>query len=815
MLIGAAVTTVSIYEKEVINSFTKAANKYLKTKIDGNIVGLTLLDKFPQASITMENVVIHGSLESHKEKLAELEHIYFTISLIDLIQEKYNINSIYLEDGYINLYVNKNGENNYTFLEKENVEESTSELHFDFKNIEFVNTQINYENKRINQNHRVYANTLVGNLSVKNEITDINLTADCNTEYFLINETKYLVNKKLKVSGDLNVNTDEKTVQIPGLSSIISSSSFITKGNISYAKDSYSLKVNAENTDFKTLISLMPNQMVNGFKKYNSNGNASFTANIHKDNKKHKYPSIKIDFGCEKVSLMEPSTNIELKDLTVKGSFSNGKNRNSSSSILKLDDLKGSINGNPFQAVLNYQNFDNPLIESYVKGEFPISFLTQFADSNQLKNVYGSAKVDVKLKALQKDLEQGNHDAVTSSGQVEIKNVSFDNENDFYRFRNLSGSFMFNKDDIAISEFNGNVNSSDFNINGYLKGFFSHFFSKEDKLIVLGDFQANVLNFDDLIKTSHSAESTNVAIDNEYLKDIQFNLNAKVKYFNWGKFKIHNATGNLRHNNLVFTSNKLQGEIGNGGFNLSGTLDSRNTDNVQLKINTHVEGMEVDSIFYYFNDFNEEFITHKNLKGKVFINMIASMNFDKYLDLKPTTLLADIDIKAVNGELNDFEPMQNLSKFLGEDALKNIRFSELSNLIHIENEKIEIPDMRINSSVSNISLRGTHTFDHQIYYKLKVPLKNLKASKKKEAESAYETNSDGLTVHLIISGTTEDFTIKYDTKATTKVIKERVVQEIRDIKNIIKGNDTQEEDEEQIELNEEEYFEFEEDSTEF
>ena len=236
------------------------------------------------------------------------------------------------------------------------------------------------------------------------------------------------MNKKLKVSGDLNVNTDEKTVQIPGLSSIISSSSFITKGNISYAKDSYSLKVNAENTDFKTLISLMPNQMVNGFKKYNSNGNASFIANIHKDNKKHKYPSIKIDFGCEKVSLMEPSTNIELKDLTVKGSFSNGKNRNSSSSILKLDDLKGSINGNPFQAVLNYQNFDNPLIESYVKGEFPISFLTQFADSNQLKNVYGSAKVDVKLKALQKDLEQGNHDAVTSSGQVEIKNVSFDNE---------------------------------------------------------------------------------------------------------------------------------------------------------------------------------------------------------------------------------------------------------------------------------------------------------------------------------------------------------------------------------------------------
>ena len=77
------------YEKQVIQSFTTAANGMLKTKIDGEIEGLTLLDKFPEVSISMKNVKIYGSLENHKEKLAELEQVHFTMSLIDLIRKQY------------------------------------------------------------------------------------------------------------------------------------------------------------------------------------------------------------------------------------------------------------------------------------------------------------------------------------------------------------------------------------------------------------------------------------------------------------------------------------------------------------------------------------------------------------------------------------------------------------------------------------------------------------------------------------------------------------------------------------------------------
>ena len=140
----------------------------------------------------------------------------------------------------------------------------------------------------------------------------------------------------------------------------------------------------------------------------------------------------------------------------------------------------------------------------------------------------------------------------------------------------------------------------------------------------------------------------------------------------------------------------------------------------------------IDSIFYFFNNFNEEFITYKNIKGSLHLVASTKMKFDKYLNLKPESLIADLDIMVKNGELNDFEPMQNMSKFVDSDDLKNIKFAELHDKIHIENEKIEIPELTIKSSVSTIALRGTHTFDQKIYYKVKVPVKNLKAAKRKE-----------------------------------------------------------------------------------
>ena len=74
------------------------------------------------------------------------------------------------------------------------------------------------------------------------------------------------------------------------------------------------------------------------------------------------------------------------------------------------------------------------------------------------------------------------------------------------------------------------------------------------------------------------------------------------------------------------------------------------------------------------------------------------------------------------GELIDFEPLENLSSFVSIDDLKHVKFSTLENTIEIEDEVLTIPAMEIKSSALSVFLSGTHTFTQEIDYRIKLLL---------------------------------------------------------------------------------------------
>jgi hypothetical protein len=181
------------------------------------------------------------------------------------------------------------------------------------------------------------------------------------------------------------------------------------------------------------------------------------------------------------------------------------------------------------------------------------------------------------------------------------------------------------------------------------------------------------------------------------------------------------------------------------------------------------------------------------------------MNFNKNLILNSNSLMADIQTSIANGQLNEFEPMMKLSKFVEEESLAQMRFSHMTNKIKIENRTIYLPEMEIRSNVSNILISGTHTFDRDIDYHLKVPLKSfIRISKKRDYNSDARK---GMSLLLKITGNTSDYKISFDTKALKDSFKKDFLDEGAEWKSIIKkdslpGNEAPE--------LEEEYFDFEE-----
>jgi hypothetical protein len=158
-----------------------------------------------------------------------------------------------------------------------------------------------------------------------------------------------------------------------------------------------------------------------------------------------------------------------------------------------------------------------------------------------------------------------------------------------------------------------------------------------------------------------------------------------------------------------------------------------------------------------------------------------------------------------NGELNDFEPMMKLSKFVEEESLAQMRFSRMTNNIRIENrDHLPYRKWRFDPIFPIFSSKASILLTKILITACRFLSKNLFRITRKQ--NFDQSARKGMNFMLKITGTTSDYSVSYDGEALKESIKNDILDERQEWKNI----KNQDQSEEAPEL-EEEYFDFEED----
>ncbi len=198
---------------------------------------------------------------------------------------------------------------------------------------------------------------------------------------------------------------------------------------------------------------------------------------------------------------------------------------------------------------------------------------------------------------------------------------------------------------------------------------------------------------------------------------------------------------------------------------------------VSITCNSVSQQINIQELFTAFNNFAQNFIVDKNIKGKLNGTIGFYAQWDSTLRFLPKTLEANGKLEITDGELVQFEPMMKLSKYINVDELRVIHFKTLRNDIHIQDRTVTIPEMDIHSSAFNISAAGQQTFDNLFEYRINVLLSEVlfnKARKKKKEMDEFLVEDDPksqTTIPLIIAGTPDDFYVKFDRKRAFSLTK--------------------------------------------
>jgi hypothetical protein len=376
---------------------------------------------------------------------------------------------------------------------------------------------------------------------------------------------------------------------------------------------------------------------------------------------------------------------------------------------------------------LALKNFKDYHLDLLLVGEADVNTLLLLFPKEYVKTAFGNIKMDIHINGKLKDPKLTEN--INANGEIEFQNVSLVLTGKKLPLNKFNGSLILRNNDLAVSNFSGFVGNSDFMLNGFIKDISTLISSKNQKYRMQADLQSHHIDFDELLKSNFASRDTTAIKTSMYKFSISpkifLDFNCEIQDIKFKRFRGRTIAGNVEIKNQIAVLNNISFSSMGGNVTMSGSVNSKRKNLVETISETTLNNINIDSIFYVFKNFNQDWLVDKNLKGQLDADINLYMNFNENLILNGQSMVADINMSIANGELNDFEPMMELSKFVEEESLEEMRFSKMTNKINIENRTIFLPEMEIRSNVSNILISGTHTFDNNIDYHLSVPLKSF------------------------------------------------------------------------------------------
>ena len=808
LLIAAAVVLVYQNQDKLIRVFIEEINKQIDTPVEVGKVELTLWDKFPQLAIKFSQVRVKESLSNSSNPLAVLGNVYCTFGIWQLLTRNYTIDHFYLENGSINLKKLANGDINYQFF-KTNTKENTTgkQVTLQFENIDLRKVNFHYLDESSDVYLQAYFNELASRLDIINQIFYIQSSGEVTLESLLVNDSEYANNRSLQLTSDLIFDNNQKHLEINNAALDILNSTYAIKGEIDIEPGQLNLAINSEETTIESLVALLPERLAKDYQVYRSKGPISIESKLSGHYAEGAIPLVQIDFECRDATFYHPEFNKSVKQVSLNGAFSNGESRDEATSQLTLRNIRGEFEGKSFTGSLSINNFNRYLVDLQLKADLEVNSFLQFYPIKSIHNASGRITADIDFYGYLKDLNSAKDLRYSrSTGEVNLHQLNFDLADFNLPFRDFNGNFIFKSDALAISNFSGKVGQSDFLLNGMFKNVMAYLFLKYQPILIEADLESEFINLNELLSgkqvVSSSTGSTEYQFDISKRLNVEFNC--KIHKLVLQRFEGRDISGDLILKKQKATSKNLKLATMGGHLTMNGYLDAKKPV-IEAYTTTRLHDIHLDSAFFVFKDFNQQFLKSHHLKGQLFADVKTYLEMDHQLRLNTQKLISNIEMTIRNGELNNFEPMLKLSKYVDKERLNNLRFSDLKNDILVHNRQVFLPKMEVGTNITQLEVNGTHTFDQKIDYRVKIPIKKYRVQETKFGP-VEEDETGNLNMFLKIVGTTDDYRIVYDTQAWKKNFDQNLKEEGQELKQIFKNKGKREK--KSKELNEEEVFEW-------
>ena len=778
------------YGSEIKKLLLANINKGLNSEIQVQEIKFSVIRHFPFASVELKEVTAMDAIPGkEKDTLLRAEKISLLFNLMGVFSKDVSIKKIILKEGTVNVRVYADGSDNYHFWKSSG---DTSNSIVDLENIVLDDVRITYSDAGNRQEYvfNSASGTLRGKFS--NDQFELKTDAELLVEHFYAGDTDYANHKKVKLNSILKVDNRTQVYEFGKSQLRIADLLFDVSGTVTSLEKTtrMNLQVNSHEAELRNLLSLLPPSFSDYLKGFDSKGRFIFQSSITGNAGNNHSPDLKFSFSLADGSLSPKESSVTLDHLALNGTFQRTSARPAE---LVINSFNGTLNGRAVGGNLSVRDFENPFLTLYTKADIDLNSMRAFFKHDTLESLSGNMKLNIsfagKIKHLRQYASSGNYQS-DASGTIALENVSLKLKQNPLVYKNINGNFLLHDNNVEVQSLDGNISATDFHISGSLKNFITFLLIPNQEAIMNISVASSLIDLNEILENKSSIAEADTSYKIKINPRLVCNLNITADKLIFRKFEATGISGKIHIEDQVITSPDLRFSSMEGSVAMSANIATHRRDSVLMSCNAKVSKVNITELFLQMENFGEQTVTDKNLKGKVSADVVFRSSWSKDLTINPAKVIVEADLTIDNGELNDFKPILSLSKYLKLADLRHIRFSQMKNLIHIHDRKIYFPSMEIKSSALNLNASGTHDFDNIVDYKLNMLLSDVLGKKMKDQNTEFGiVEDDGLghtKLYLSMKGPVDDPKFSYDKKAVSQKIAQDLRTDRQNVKQLLK-----------------------------
>jgi hypothetical protein len=797
LLITAA---LYFFKDDICGVVIEEVNKHLKAQVSVSDVDLTFWGSFPNLSVDFNNVFIQDSYakSTNRDTLLFSERVRLKFNPMDIWNEKYNVKSIEVNPGTIQLKVNSSGEVNYDIM-KPSEDSASSPFKFELEKVFLDQVRFSYENEATAQTYRTKVNEmeLEGQFSEKQ--FDIHATSNLKVIKAKSGEVTLLSNRPAALDIQVQVDKEKGTVAFPNALIYISNLPFAVNGIVK--PETFSFNVKSKDIQLADLANNLSVQQVDDIKKFEGKGKLNFNLDINGEIKSTEPALIDCEFGIDNGNLTEPAKRINIRDIHLEGKYSN--KGGSEKEFLKLANIRFSTVGGPFTGNVLLTKFAAPHFEGNANGNLSLNIVHALFRLPEVENIEGNVKVrtdfDVNMRLVE---DVSYYDVNKLEGDVEMSNVLVKIIEDKRVFKNMNGRLYLRNDEAGLEHVTLGIGSSDFSVDGVFKNIIGYL-KDGSGLNTNVQLKSNFVDIADLGTTSKEEK---ISDGRQFV--LPNNIDASV-FLEVGKLVYEGHTFKRMSGNMVMGNRKIHFPtltLNNADADLNGnlTIEERSPEIFYLTTNVATNNVNFKSLFREWNNFRQEVIGENNISGQAQAKVYLEAPFDLRSGVISKSIKSEIYIRIQDGHLKNVDAFKSITDNLRtsssaklaigskniallEKKLQDLKFETLENTLIIRNGKMEIPLMSIKSSVLDVDVSGSHTFTNQIDYRFAFRFRDLKEANQVSEFGEEIDDGTGVMVFMRMYGDLDDPTIVWDKEAKKDVAKQNREEAKQDAKSILKS----------------------------